>query len=652
MITFSRTSSTLRNQLRSVHTFPSAIDPLGSLLSLLHLSTETHSLELTLQAHARAQRLGLAQHPLIAQKLIFSCCQLKRPTDASLVFDSIEVKSTEICNTLLSGYGRNQLFLESSRIFREMCEGSNLPSPNDFSFSIMFKAAADSVEISHGKAVQGRSVKMGLAFDVVVGNSLMSMYGRCGCFRDCQKVFDEMPQRNVSSWNALISGYVKLDLEYGKKDVLFTHRLWDFVKQMQSEGFKLNAFTTSTLLPLCNGKCDEKCDLGRELHSYIIRNGLNTTYTPDSDVHMGCCLIDMYSKNGRVHVARKIFDRLKFKNIFTWTAMINGYVHCGGFDEALFLFRQMQQLHGVGPNKVTLVAVLPASSSLSGLLGVKQIHGFALRKELNLALSLCNALIDTYSKCGSLNYATRVFERECIHKDAISWGSIISGHGLHGQGQNAVILFDKMLGNEIKPDTSVIVGVLSACCKSGLVDQGTRIYDLIVNKYKIKPTVEMCSCMVDMFGKSGELNRALDFIKAMPVEPSPSIWGALLSACVIHGNSEMQNVAYKALIQLEPDNGSNYVSLSNLYASSQKWDVVARVRSAMRDRGLRKVPGCSWISINSSTHSFFVADKSHPCCDSIYEMLDGLVSVMKVMRSSLDLPTCSCPDFVYLMEVS
>ncbi|KAL0376851.1 UNVERIFIED_CONTAM: Pentatricopeptide repeat-containing protein [Sesamum calycinum] len=654
MIAFSIISALKNCCFRSIqraspfHSSVPAVDPLISLLNLLERSIETHSLKLSQQSHARARRLGLTQHPLIAQKLIFSCCQFKRPFDARLVFDSLLVKNTHICNTLLSGYGKNELFVESLELFRDMAGSSILPLPDDFTFSVLFKIIGDRGEVLLGKMVHARSVKNALVLDTVVGNSLMSMYGKCGSFDDSLKVFDEMPLRNVSSWNALISGYMKVNIE-DRDDSFYKYKLWDFVKGMQNEGLKFDAFTVSTLLSLCGGGAisddsRKKCGHGRELHSYIVRNGLDMSSGLDSDVHLGCCLIDMYSKSGKVDVGRRVFDRLKRKNIFAWTAMITGYVHCAKFDEALFLFREMQWRNRVEPNKVSLVAILPACFSFASLMGGKQIHGFAVRRELNHELSLCNALIDTYSKCGSLNYANRVFEYEFINKDAISWSSIISGYGLHGQGQTAVILFDKMLQNGMKPDTTVVVGVLSACCRSGLTNDGIRIYDSVVNDYNIKPTVEMCACMVDLFGRSGQLDQALNFIKSMPVEPGPSIWGALLSASELHGNSEMQDLAYKSLIKMEPDNSSNYISLSNLYAASKRWDAVAEVRKVMRKRGLRKMPGCSWISINSTTHSFFVADKSHPCSELIYVMLDELVSAMKL--TSYD------TDFMYLMEVS
>ncbi|KAG8369767.1 hypothetical protein BUALT_Bualt14G0047900 [Buddleja alternifolia] len=651
MITFSRTSS-LTNHIKSTHktspfhTFVPANDPSIALLKLLELSIEAHSLQLSHQSHARAHRVGLTRHPLIAQKLIFSYCKFKHPADAKLVFDSLLVKNTHICNTLLSGYGKNQLFLESFELFREMRVGSVFPLADDFTFSVIFKSVGDYGDVLCGEMVQGRGVKNGLVLDTVVGNSLMCMYGKCGCFDDALKVFNEMPHRNASSWNALISGYVKAGVG-NAGDSFDGTRLWDLAKGMHSEGLRFDAFTVSILLSLCGGdggsdECRHKYGYGRELHCYIVKNRLDLSSGLDSDVHLGSCLIDMYSKNGNVVVGKRVFDRLKGKNIFAWTSIINGYVHCGAFDEALFLFREMQWRDAMVPNKVSIVTILPACSSLAGLMGVKQIHGFAIRRELNHELSLCNALIDTYSKSGGLNYATQVFDYECINKDAISWSSIIFGYGLHGQGQNAVILFDKMLRNGFKPDTTVVIAVLSACSRSGLLNDGMRIYESVVTDYKIRPTAEMCSCMVDMLGRAGQINRAHDFIKQMDIEPGPSIWGALLCASAIHGNSEMQELAYKSLIQIEPENSSNYISLSNLYAASKRWDVVAEIRKGMRERGLKKLPGCSWISINNATHSFFVADKSHPCSDLIYTMLDALVLAMKL--------TCYNPDFVYSME--
>lgn len=529
-------------------------------------------------------------------------------------------------NSLINGYVKNHGHNEALELFNNMCY-SNL-SPDDFTLATIAKLCGEIKDLNVGMLIHGLSIKIGFVVDIIVANSLMSMYVKCDQFSECLNLFDEMPQRNVGSWNVLISGHASSgDFSFGKD-------LCEIVRSMQLDGVKPDAFTVSSLLTLIGGnvRCAKRWDYGRELHCYIVMNELDIGF--DSDFHLACSLIDMYSRDNKVVASRRVFDQMKCRNVYAWTAMINGYVQNGDLDEALVLFHEMQVKDRIEPNKVSLVSVLPACSSLIGLMGGKQIHGFAIRKELNHDVSLCNALIDMYSKCGSLDCARRVFEDSSFNKDAISWSSIISGYGLHGKGHEAVLLYNKMLCLGNKPDLITIVGVISACGRSGLINEGLDIYNSVINTYRIKPATEICACVVDMLARAGQLDRALDFIETMPVEPCPSIWGALLSASVMHGNSEMQDLAYKSLIQLEPENPSNYVSLSNLYASSRRWDAVAELRTMMKDRGLKKAPGCSWISINGKTHCFCVADKAHPCSDSIYEMLDDLILTMSGAASS------------------
>lgn len=594
-------------------------DPSLTLLNLLQFSITHLSIKLTHQSHARICHLGLDQNPFIVTKLISAYSVCKNPLQSRAVFDSTKLKNLYLWNTLINGYAKNCLYNECFDTFKEMCWNGD--SADEFTFSILSKVCGDSGELLAGKLIHGKCVRIGLGSDIVVSNSLMSMYCKCGDVVECRKLFDEMPQRNVSSWNVRIAACS------APGNCNFDKEMWDLVRYMQMEGLKPDAFTVSSLLPMC-GSNNGKWDYGRELHCYIVKNYLDLGL--GSHVHLVSCLVDMYSKSNKIDSGRRVFDQMRCKNVFAWTAMINGYVQNGASDEALLLFREMQERGGVDPNKVSLVSVLPACTSLAGLVCGKQIHGFAIRKELVHEVSLSNALIDMYSKCGSLSSARRVFDNHCIRKDGISWSSMISGCGLHGQGHEAIDLYNKMLLLGIKPDLITIVGALSACSRSGLVNEGLNIFNTIVKDYEIKPTVEMCACTVNMLGRSGQLEKALDFIKNMPVKPGPSVWGALVSASVLHGNSKMQELAYKFLIEIEPFNPSNYVSISNLYASSRRWDDVAEVRTMMKDKGLRKLPGCSWISLNSETHNFFVADKAHPRSDAIYEMVDELVLAMKV----------------------
>ncbi|XP_062108977.1 pentatricopeptide repeat-containing protein At3g12770-like [Humulus lupulus] len=607
-------------------TSAAAFDQVLSLLRYIKLSIVKKSLKLNQKSHARVLILGLSQNPFLATKLMSAYSAFGNLIDSQLVFQMSKHKNVYLWNTLINGYVRNSEYTEAFEYFKEMCHGDLFP--DDYTLATMAKVSGEMGNLVAGKLVHGRSVRVGFVFDIVVSNSLMSMYSKCLNFGDCRKVFDEMPLRNVGSWSVLLAGYVGC----GKQS--FDQELLELIKCMQIDGLKPDGFTVSSILPLCGVDSRKWPDYGGELHCYIVRNGLYSEL--GSDVHLGCCLIDMYLKSGRIVEGRRVFNQMNCRNVYTWTAIINGYTKNGASDEALNLFHEMQVKDGIEPNRVSLLSVLPACNSHACLRGGKQIHGFAIRKLLNHDVSLCNALIDMYSKCGSLDLARRVFEDESFCKDAISWTSMISGYGLHGRGKEALSLYDKMVLQGIRLDTITVVGILSACGRSGLIDEGLKIYDSVVNEHGIKPTVEICACVVDMLGRSGQLDRALDFIRGMTVQPGPSVWGALVAASVLHGNSKMQELAYRFLIELEPKNPSNFISLSNLYASSKQWDVVAEVRTKMKERGMRKEPGCSWISINSTTHCFYVADKVHPCSHLIYEMLENLIFVIKGANHSSD----------------
>ncbi|XP_019459472.1 PREDICTED: pentatricopeptide repeat-containing protein At3g12770-like [Lupinus angustifolius] len=587
------------------------------LLNLLQLCIDHRSHKLTQQSHTQIISNGFSQNAFLTTRLVSAYATCKMLTMSRFVFESIETKNVYLWNSLINGYVKNHDFDEALVLFHEM--GRRSVVPDDYTLATISKVCGEVQDLGFGKLVHGKSIRIGFVSDIVVGNSVMAMYSRCGMFVDAMKVFDEMPHRNVGSFNVIISGCAAL----GDCNPTSGDDLWKFFVRMLSEGFKPDAFTIASLLPMC---CAGKWDYGRELHCYLVKNGLGLKM--GSDVHVGSSLIDMYSRNNKVFLSRRVFDQMESRNIYVWTALVNGYVQNGAPEYALILLRDMQMFDGIRPNKVSLVSVLPACSTLAGLIGGKQIHAFSIKMELSNDISLCNALIDMYAKCGSLDYARLVFENDSRIKDAISWSSMISAYGLHGRGEEAVIMYYKMLDQGIKPDIITVVGILSACSKSGLVDEGIGIYNSLMAKYEMKPTIEICACVVDLLGRSGKLDQALEFINEMPLDPGPSVWGSLLSASITHGNSMTRDLAYRRLLELEPENPSNYISLSNTYASYTRWDVVAEVRTEMKERGLRKVPGCSWITISGKTHSFLVADKAHPSSSLIYEMLEDLVSIM------------------------
>ncbi|KAG6490217.1 pentatricopeptide repeat-containing protein At3g12770-like [Zingiber officinale] len=539
------------------------------------------SLPLLLKSHALLITHGLFDNAYIFSSIISAYSHLRLPSLALLVFrqhHSHHLPDLIVYNSLLSAFSRNHLFCQTLSFFRRL---RLRLSPDHFSLSIAAKAAAELLDLPTGRFIHSLSTRLGYNADTVLSNSLMLMYFRCECPRDARVLFDGLPLKSVASWNTLIS-------ELAAVDAL---EICQLVKQMQTEGIKPDSFTVSTLLTTC-GADNWSQKRGKELHCFILRNSFNG----ELDFHINTCLIDMYCKARRMDLAKHVFNEMELRNVVAWTAMIAAHVEHGQNEEAIKLFREMVLSNGLLPNKITLVSVLPAVASLASLPNGKQMHGFAIRLGFNTETSLNNALIDMYSKCGSIDSARCIFDDESWKKDVISRRSMISCYGIHGRGDEAIALFRKMTSLDFKFDHITSLSVLSACAKSGLAIEGLEIYNALVKNHGITPTVEICSCMVDMLGRAGMLDHALHFIQSMQFTPSASVWGALLGASVIHNDEKLQQLSYDFLLKSEPDNPSSYVSGSNLYALSQKWDIVDQFRARMKEQGLKKSSGSSWIT--------------------------------------------------------
>ncbi|KAJ3678552.1 hypothetical protein LUZ60_002355 [Juncus effusus] len=418
-----------------------------------------------------------------------------------------------------------------------------------------------------------------LPIDAILTNSLVSLY-LCNDFLfEARKLFDEMPVRTVSSYNTLISFFSKRNNEF----------VLEILRQMQYEGFRPDGFTVSSVLPVC------WFPHGREIHGFVIRNELNF----GSDFHVSNCLINMYFKAARVDLARKVFDEMPERNVVNWTAMIGVYVSNEKFLQSLNIFREMQIRDKIFPNRITLVTILPSIGSLVKLPEGKSIHSYSLKMLFSPNTSLNNALIDMYSKCGSLNYAQKLFDDLSWQKDSISWTCMISSYGLHGKGEESVKLFYEMLKLGFKPDNLIALAILSACSRSVLVEKGLQIFNSLIKDHSIEPSVEIYACLVDLLGKAGEINRALDIIKSMPIKPTKSVWGALFKAAIKYNNEKVRDLAYENLIGLEGEkvkNPSDLISVSNLHASCGRWDLVENVRNKIMENRLKKLTGSSWIS--------------------------------------------------------
>lgn len=292
------------------------------------------------------------------------------------------------------------------------------------------------------------------------------------------------------------------------------------------------------------------------------------------------------------------------------------------------MFREMQ-IAGLCPSYVTLVSVLPAILRLGALGLGKWVHVYAMKKDIEANDELVSALIDMYSKCGSMYLALQVFEEGLSSRNAVTWSAIIGGLAMHGRAKDAIEYFSKMEQTGVTPTNVTFIGLLSACSHAGLVDEGRSYFNKMIRVYGLSPKIEHYGCMVDLFGRAGPLEEAEELVSNMPMKPDDVIWKALLGACKIHGNVEMGERVGKRLVELVPHDSGCYVLLSNMYASLGNWNAVAKVRLTMKERDTVKDPGCSWIEIDGMIHEFLVQDDSHPRKNEIHSMFEEMADRLK-----------------------
>jgi pentatricopeptide repeat protein len=512
-----------------------------------------------------------------------------------------------LCEDLRMLCKQNRL-KESIHILHLMnCRGIQ---PDSQTYDCLMQSCLNLKSVQEAKIVHSHMIGTGINREVCLNNKLMSMYAKFGSLGDARLVFDEMPERSVVSWTTMIAAYTR-------------HRLCeDALKlfyQMQRMGIRPDQFTFASVLPAIANLV--ALQQGKKVHDEINRSGFL------SNVFVGSALVDMYVKCGSVEDAREVFDKMTERNVVTWTAIMAGYVQVERLEEALKLFTEML-VFGMKPDSGVFTAVLPACAKLAALQAGMCVHEEIIRSGFHSDVFVGSALVDMYAKCGSIEDARKVFDK-MSKRDVVLWTAMIVGYAMHGCSKEALQLFEQMERRGVKPNNVTFVGLLSACCHAGLVDDGCQYFDSMSQDYHISPTVEHYCCMVDLLGRAGRLNEARDCIYKMPIKPNVAVWRSLLGACRLHSNIKLGEWAAKHLIELEPENAANYVLLSNIYATLGWWNDLEKVRKIMKDKKVKKNPGCSWIELDNKIHTFIVEDRSHPQTHEIYRELERLSRKMK-----------------------
>lgn len=532
---------------------------------------------------------------------------------ARLVFDQCKERNTEIWNTMIGGYVQNNCPIEAISIFIQALESKEAVC-DDLTFLSALTAISLLQKIKMAEQLHAFILKSMAILPVIILNAIIVMYSRCDSIDTSFKVFHKMLERDVVSWNTMISAFVQNGLD---EEALL------LVYEMQNQGFMIDSVTVTSLLSTASNLRSK--GIGKQTHAYAIRHGIQFE-------GMESYLIDMYAKCGLVKPSEWIFEQNcpGDKDHATWNAMIAGYTQNGLHEKAFLILGEMLEQR-VTPNAVTLASILPACS-LTGIIAfAKELHGFSIRHSLDQNVYVGTALIDTYSKSGAISYAENVFT-SIPERNSITFTTMMLGYGQHGMVKRALTLFHSMQESGHKPDAVTFVAILSACGYAGMVDEGLKIFGSMEKVHKIKPSVEHYGCVTDMLGRVGRVLEAYEFVKGLGEDGNAlEIWGSLLGACRNHGCFELGKVIANKLIDLEAQKGiaGYHVLLSNMFAEEGKWQNVDKVRIRMKEKGLQKETGCSWVEIAGSVNFFVSKDESHPESDQIYSILDRLTMEMK-----------------------
>ncbi|PKA57464.1 Putative pentatricopeptide repeat-containing protein [Apostasia shenzhenica] len=483
--------------------------------------------------------------------------------------------------------------------------------------SSLLRRFAAAAALRLGKQAHARVIVLGLLPHSTLETDLVLMYARCSQLLFARQVFDEMPRRSLHSWNILLSSY--------NQTSQFHHAL-SLLGPLLAAGLRPDHFTFPSLLKASAGLAF--LSTGAALHSWVIRLAL--------DVHLIVCgsLVDMYCKCGRLFDALKLFDEMPERDAVVWNAMISGFAKVGLFLEALEFFRKSQK-EELNMDWMAVPSVLSACSQSGDLRRGKEVHGRVIRClgfESDAAIG--NSLIVMYSECGYLDAACRVFEKMLI-QNLVTWSVLIASYGVHGRGREALRLFEEMIAQRLEPNCIVLTSVLSSCSHSGLVEDGRAVFDSMSREYGLKPSIEHYACMVDLLGRHGSIEEALELIGTMEMEPAASIWGALLGACQVHGDVEIGEMAAAKLFECEPENCSNFAALCSIYERAGNWNGVAEMRRKMREFGVGKTPGCSWIEVKGKMIGFYQGDVCCPDSKRMLKELKRLIRSVTVLAISL-----------------
>ncbi|KAH7302481.1 hypothetical protein KP509_23G075200 [Ceratopteris richardii] len=513
------------------------------------------------------------------------CGELAKARD---LLDQHKSRDVITWTALLTGYVRKGNGQKALDCFERM-QNEGI-TPNAVTYSSVLKACGALRALEKGEAIHGEILKQRLLEDdFVLATALLDMYFKCGALAKAKQMSDNFSVKDAGFWNALISGYS----QHGQDE-----QALHCFENMKCKGIIPNQGTYVCALKACSNMGD--LDKGLQIHEEVASRGLL-----QSDSVLASAIVNMYVKCGTFPKAHAVFKKLSPQDAPSWNALITGYVLDGKCEQALSCFEQMN-CRAIPPDAVTYGCILRACAVIHARKKGEQIHAEIARQGLlHNNIQLGNILIDMYVKFGALSKAHDVL-KELPTRNVVSWSTLIAGYAQCGKDRQALECFEFMQHEGVPPDAITFVSMLNVCSHLGHVEEAHSLFVSMDTAYGVKPNLECCFCMIDLFGRAGHIEKAIHLVQQIPLSDSYNIWLSILGACQKYGDVHIGRWVFEQAILADENNGLAYILMANIYAAAGMQED-AMIIEAMRMSRIWKSATHSWQSTAPSNNSHVFA---------------------------------------------
>lgn len=456
-----------------------------------------------------------------------------RLSNARQLFDKLPHRDEFTWTTVISGYVKASDSSEALSLFSKMwVDPTQRMDP--ILLSLALKACGVGFSGKRGESLHGYCVKTDFVSSVFVGSALLDMYMKLGKVNEGCRVFDEMPIRNVVTWTAIITGLVRAGLNMEGIS---------YFADLCRNGMQYDSYTLAIALKACADACLLRT--GKEIHTQTLKKGFDTTS------FVANTLTTMYSKCGKGEYALYLFEKIKIKDVVSWTTIITAYVQTGQYLQSIQAFLRMRESDVIA-NEYTLAAVISSCANISKIDLGEQFHAHVLHNGLIGSMSVANSIMTMYSKCGKINLSSIIFH-EMTLRDIVSWSTIIGGHAQGGYGDEAFKYLSLMRKEGPKPTEFAFASVLSVCGTMAILEQGQQLHThcLIAG---LDHTAMVRSGLINMYSKCGSIQESLIIFNESECNDIVS-WTSMINGYAEHGLSHESIDLFERLIEigLKPD---------------------------------------------------------------------------------------------------